>query len=127
MPNRAAIILGRFPLAVKIAISDHRIGNVHVLSAHILCQGQFDRLGLVAHVHADRMAGRNRPGLLKLLERTIATASGSDLEAIALGVNDKILQLAVRQHIGGKLVYGLGLHAPHVERRQTKLREFHGL
>ena len=87
-----------------------------------------ERLGwLVAHVHADRMAGRNRPGLFKLFERAVASASGGDLEAIAFGVNDKVLQLTMRQHIGGKLVDRLGLHAPHVERRQAKLRKFDGL
>ena len=32
-------ILGRFPLGAKIAISDHRIGNVHVLALDVLGQG----------------------------------------------------------------------------------------
>lgn len=73
------------------------------------------------------MAGRNRPGLLKLLEGAVASASGGNLETIAFGVNDKVLQLTMCQHIGGKLVDGLGLHAPHIERRQTKLRKFDGL
>ena len=115
-------VLWRSALGAKIAISDHRIGDVHILAADVLGQGQFDRLGLVAHVHADGMAGRYRLGLLKLLEGTVATASGGDLEAIAFGIDDEVLQLAVREHVGGKLVDGLGLHAPHVERRQAKLR-----
>src|SRR3546814_8934350 len=85
------------------------------------------RSGLIAHVHTNRMAGRNRLGLLKLLEGAIASTSGGNLEAIAFGVNDKVLQLTMRQHLGGTLVDSLGLHAPHVEWRQTKLRKFDSL
>lgn len=55
------------------------------------------------------MALRYRLRLFQLLESAVASASGGNLEAIAFGVNGKVLQLAVRQHLGGKLVDALGL------------------